>query len=93
MAHASALRLSRPLAILSLIALCLPLAGCGINTIPTYEQNAKAAWSEDKARIHLPASATPNMRRMHVSPMSSASPKRSPNAASKRLEKSYMLAF
>lgn len=24
----------------------LVLAGCGINTIPTYEQNAKAAWSE-----------------------------------------------
>ena len=27
----------------------LALSGCGINTIPTYEQNAKAAWSEVSA--------------------------------------------
>jgi LemA protein len=28
------------------LAVTLPLAGCGVNNIPTYEQNAKAAWSE-----------------------------------------------
>ena len=46
MAHAPALRFARPSVAFTLIALCLALAGCGINTIPTYEQNAKAAWSE-----------------------------------------------
>jgi LemA protein len=46
MAHAPALRFARPSLAFTLIALCLALAGCGINTIPTYEQNAKAAWSE-----------------------------------------------
>ena len=29
-----------------MLAVTLPLAGCGVNNIPTYEQNAKAAWSE-----------------------------------------------
>lgn len=29
-----------------MVVTCLALAGCGVNTIPTYEQNAKAAWSE-----------------------------------------------
>lgn len=36
----------RSLTFLALLALALPLGGCGINNIPTYEQNAKAAWSE-----------------------------------------------
>ena len=45
MAYASALRTTRPFAAIAVAALCLTLAGCGINTIPTYEQNAKAAWS------------------------------------------------
>ncbi len=29
-----------------LFALAAPLAGCGVNNIPTYEQSAKAAWAE-----------------------------------------------
>jgi LemA protein len=61
MSHVSALRLARPLAILSLIALCLPLAGCGINTIPTYEQNAKAAWSEVLNQYKRRADLIPNL--------------------------------
>lgn len=61
MAHASALRLSRPVAILSLLALCLPLAGCGINTIPTYEQSAKAAWSEVLNQYKRRADLIPNL--------------------------------
>ena len=36
----------RPLGFLALIAAALATAGCGINNIPTYEQSAKAAWSE-----------------------------------------------
>ena len=37
--------LSRAGLVATLLA-TLVLAGCGVNTIPTYEQNAKAAWSE-----------------------------------------------
>jgi LemA protein len=36
----------RPLAFLAVVVAALTSAGCGINTIPTYEQQAKAAWSE-----------------------------------------------
>lgn len=39
-------RFSRSYALACVLALALPLAGCGVNNIPTYEQNAKAAWSE-----------------------------------------------
>jgi len=27
-----------------LLALLLPLAGCGVNNIPTYDEQVKAAW-------------------------------------------------
>ncbi len=46
MAASSLFRTSRPLVLAFVLALSVPLAGCGINNIPTYEQNAKAAWSE-----------------------------------------------
>ena len=36
----------RPLALAAVIMLAVPLSGCGINNIPTYEQSAKAAWSQ-----------------------------------------------
>lgn len=39
-------RSSRSLVLACIFAVTLPLAGCGVNNIPTYEQNAKAAWSE-----------------------------------------------
>lgn len=38
--------LFRIVPMLIVMAVALPLAGCGINNIPTYEQSAKAAWSE-----------------------------------------------
>ncbi len=38
--------LTRPLALAAVLAFAVPLAGCGINNIPTYEQSAKAAWSQ-----------------------------------------------
>lgn len=38
--------LSRPLALFAVMLLALPMAGCGINNIPTFEQTAKAAWSQ-----------------------------------------------
>lgn len=39
-------RTSRPLAFLTAALMALGLAGCGVNNIPTYEESAKAAWSE-----------------------------------------------
>lgn len=61
MAQASALRLSRPLAAILVPLACLALAGCGINTIPTYEQSAKAAWSEVLNQYKRRADLIPNL--------------------------------
>jgi len=36
----------RPLGFLAVIIAALAMSGCGVNNIPTYEQSAKAAWSE-----------------------------------------------
>lgn len=38
--------LVRSVALSAVLLAALPLAGCGINNIPTYEQSAKAAWSQ-----------------------------------------------
>lgn len=46
MSSASSFRLQRPFAVLMIGALAALLAGCGVNNIPTYEESAKAAWSE-----------------------------------------------
>jgi LemA protein len=61
MAHALRSRVARPTALLALIVLMLPLAGCGINTIPTYEQQAKAAWSEVLNQYKRRADLIPNL--------------------------------
>ncbi len=37
---------NRPLALFATMIAALAVAGCGVNNIPTYEQSAKAAWSE-----------------------------------------------
>jgi LemA protein len=50
-----------PLAAFALITLCLTLASCGINTIPTYEQNSKAAWSEVLNQYRRRADLIPNL--------------------------------
>jgi LemA protein len=60
MAYASA-RFTRPFAVLALLALAFPLAGCGINNIPTYEQSAKAAWSEVLNQYKRRADLIPNL--------------------------------
>jgi LemA protein len=60
MAHASASRSARPLAFLAL-ALSGLLAGCGVNNIPTYEQSAKAAWSEVLNQYKRRADLIPNL--------------------------------
>ena len=37
---------SRLAALAAVVMVAATLAGCGVNNIPTYEQNAKAKWSE-----------------------------------------------
>ena len=55
------LRPSAAFTLIPLIAICLTLAGCGINTIPTYEQNAKAAWTEVLNQYKRRADLIPNL--------------------------------
>ena len=61
MAHASTLRFVPGLRVLAAGLLCTLLAGCGINTIPTYEQSAKAAWSEVLNQYKRRADLIPNL--------------------------------
>jgi LemA protein len=44
-----------------LIVATLALSGCGINTIPTYEQDAKAKWSEIQNQYKRRADLIPNL--------------------------------
>ena len=55
---ASALRRAGRLAVLFAV---LALSGCGINNIPTYEQDAKAAWSEVLNQYKRRADLVPNL--------------------------------
>ncbi len=45
----------------ALIALTLALSGCGVNTIPTAEQDAKAKWSEVQNQYKRRADLIPNL--------------------------------
>ncbi len=45
MAHASSLK-TRSIALLATLFTAIAVAGCGVNNIPTYENQAKANWSE-----------------------------------------------
>ncbi|MCH9765318.1 MAG: LemA family protein [Alphaproteobacteria bacterium] len=44
-----------------LMALAMSLSGCGVNNIPTYEQSAKAAWSEVLNQYKRRAELIPNL--------------------------------
>jgi LemA protein len=46
---------------LAVIVLAFSLAGCGVNNIPTYEQNAKAKWSEVLNQYKRRADLVPNL--------------------------------
>ncbi|MCB1504097.1 MAG: LemA family protein [Hyphomicrobiaceae bacterium] len=46
MARTLAQPFTRPFALLAVLFAAVSLSGCGINNIPTYEQSAKAAWSQ-----------------------------------------------
>ena len=43
------------------LSLALAVAGCGINTIPTLEEQAKAAWSEVQNQYQRRADLIPNL--------------------------------
>ena len=45
----------------TLMALAISLSGCGVNNIPTYEQSAKAAWSEVLNQYKRRADLIPNL--------------------------------
>jgi LemA protein len=47
--------------LLSLIALFAVLTGCGINNIPTYDEAAKAAWSQVENQYQRRADLIPNL--------------------------------
>jgi LemA protein len=53
--------LVRILPITALLAAALMLSGCGINTIPTYEQEAKAKWSEIQNQYKRRSDLIPNL--------------------------------
>jgi LemA protein len=52
---------SRRFAALAVVLLALPLAGCGVNNIPTYENDAKAKWSEVLSQYQRRAELIPNL--------------------------------
>jgi LemA protein len=56
-----AIALRRPLAALFVVAVAAMLSACGINTIPTYEEQAKAAWSEVLNQYQRRADLIPNL--------------------------------
>ena len=53
--------LSRFATLAAVILLAVTLAGCGINNIPTFEQNAKAKWSEVLSQYKRRADLVPNL--------------------------------
>jgi LemA protein len=51
----------RPFAVLFVVAAAAVLSACGINTIPTYEEQAKASWSEVLSQYQRRADLIPNL--------------------------------
>ena len=54
-------RLRRPFAMFFVVAAAATLSACGINTIPTYDEQAKAAWSEVLNQYQRRAELIPNL--------------------------------
>jgi LemA protein len=52
---------ARPIAFLAIVMAALAMAGCGVNNIPTYEQSAKAAWSEVLNQYKRRSDLIPNL--------------------------------
>ena len=58
-ASAAALRFPRMVVVVPLLGLLV--SGCGINTIPTYEEQAKAKWSDVQNQYQRRADLIPNL--------------------------------
>ena len=56
-----AIALRRPFAVIFVVLSAMMLSACGINTIPTYEEQAKAAWSEVLNQYQRRADLIPNL--------------------------------
>ena len=56
-----AMSLRRSLAAVFVVAAALTLSACGVNNIPTYEEQAKAAWSEVLNQYQRRADLIPNL--------------------------------
>ena len=52
---------SRLAALAAVVMVTVSLAGCGVNNIPTYEQNAKAKWSEVLSQYKRRTDLVPNL--------------------------------
>jgi LemA protein len=55
------MKFPRPAAILAIVLLGLGLAGCGYNTIPTLEEQAKAKWADVQNQYQRRADLIPNL--------------------------------
>lgn len=51
----------RAAALVAVVVTAVAVAGCGVNNIPTYEQNAKAKWSEVLSQYKRRADLVPNL--------------------------------
>jgi LemA protein len=51
----------RRIAVLLLVAMATALSGCGVNAIPSYEERAKAAWSQVLNQYQRRAELIPNL--------------------------------
>jgi LemA protein len=54
-------KLSASLRMITAVAIALTVAGCGINTIPTLEEQAKGAWSQVQNQYQRRAELIPNL--------------------------------
>jgi LemA protein len=55
------MKFPRPAAILAIVLLGLGLSGCGYNTIPTLEEQAKAKWADVQNQYQRRADLIPNL--------------------------------
>ena len=55
------MKFPRPAAILAIVLLGLGLSGCGYNTIPTLEEQAKARWADVQNQYQRRADLIPNL--------------------------------
>jgi len=54
-------RFARPVVLVSALLALLAVSGCGINNVPTYDEAAKAAWSQVENQYQRRADLVPNL--------------------------------